>query len=95
VQYRSFAARQQDPPTRYNLFFYALWQDMLVKHLDLALMLRRDALDDSRLQWLEVRYHWPKVDAALQAQLNTGEPGSQYGAVPERRVLQALVRYYF
>jgi hypothetical protein len=95
VQYREFAARQQDPPTRHNLFFYALWQDMLVKHLDLALMLRRDVLDESRLQWLEARYHWPKVDAAFQAQLNTGEPGSQYGAVPERRVLQALVRYYF
>jgi hypothetical protein len=95
AQYRGFAAGQQDPPTRQNLFFYALWQDLLVKHFDLALMLRGDLLDDSRLQWLEARYHWPRVDAALQVQHNSGEPGSNYGAVPERRVLQALVRWYF
>ena len=95
AQYRQFAAQQQDPPTRHNLFFYALWQDLLMRHLDLALMLRRDLLDDSRLAWMEWRYHWPKVDLALQAQVNSGDPGTQYGAVPERRVVQALLRCYF
>jgi hypothetical protein len=94
-QYREFAARLQDPPTRDSLFLYALWQDLLVKHLDLALMLRRDLIDDSRLAWLEARYHWPRADAALQVQHNSGDPGSNYGAVPERRVVQALVRGYF
>jgi hypothetical protein len=93
--YRRFAANQQDPPTRYNLFFYALWQDAMVKHLDLAAMVRYDAIDYSRLQWLEARYHWAKVDAALQLQVNSGEPGSDYGALPERRVVQALLRYFF
>lgn len=92
--YRGFAANLQDPPTRYNLFFYALWQDAMVKHLDFAAMVRYDQIDRSRLQWLEARYHWPKVDAALQVQVNSGEPGSQYGAVPERRVVQALLRFY-
>ena len=93
--YRQLAASLQDPPTRYNLFFHALWQDVLAKHLDLAAMVRYDGIDRSRLQWLEARYHWPKVDAALQAQVNSGEPGSDYGALPERRVVQALLRYYF
>ena len=93
--YRSLAASLQDPPTRRNLFFYALWRDALIKRLDLAAMVRHDALDRSRLQWLEARYHWPSVDVALQAQLNTGRPGSNYGALQERRILQALVRCYF
>jgi hypothetical protein len=93
--YRGFAANIQDPPTRHNVFLYALWQDALVKHVDLAAMVRYDATDHSRLQWLEARYHWTRVDIALQAQLNTGSPGSDYGALPERRLWQALLRYFF
>lgn len=93
--YRGFAASAQDPPTRHNAFLYALWQDALVKHLDLTAMVRYDALDHSRLQWLEARYHWSRVDVALQAQLHTGQPGSNYGAAADRRVWQALLRYFF
>jgi len=95
VQYRQFAAFQQDPPTQHNLFVYALWQDLLVKHFDLAVMFRRDLVDDSRLQWLEGRYHFPSIDFAVQAQVNSGTPLSQYGAVPQRRVLQFLARLYY
>ncbi len=94
-QYRGFVANVQDPPTRHNVFLYALWQDALVKHLDVTAMARYDAVDHSRLQWLEARYHWARVDIAVQTQLNSGAPGSNYGALPERRLWQALLRYFF
>jgi hypothetical protein len=93
--YRGFVSNLQEPPTRHGVFLYALWQDALVKHLDVAAMVRYDAADHSRLQWLEARYHWTRVDFALQTQLNTGQPRSNYGALPERRLWQALVRYFF
>jgi len=94
-RYRSFVTKLQELPTRDNLFLYAVWKDALVKNLDLTAMVRHDLVDHSRLQWLEARYHWPRVDIALQSQLDTGEPGSTYGAVPQRRLWQALARYYF
>ena len=95
AQYRGYVANLQDPATRQQLFLYALWQDALFKHLDLAAMVRYDAADHSRLQWLEARYHWTRVDVALQTQLNTGQPGSNYGALPERRSWQLSARYFF
>jgi hypothetical protein len=93
--YRAFAATVQDPPTRQGLFLYALWQDAGIKNLDLTAFVRHDGEDHSRLQWAEARYHWPHVDVALQAQLNNGTQASDYGALPQRRLLQALLRYYF
>ena len=93
--YRSVLASLQDSPTRDNVFLYAVWQDALVKRLDLTAMVRYDVVDHSRLQWLEVRYHWSRVDLALQSQLNNGIPGSNFGALPERRLWQALLRYFF
>lgn len=94
-RYRTFAGTVQDPATRHNLFFYATWTDAMVKHLDLTAMLRYDAVDSSRLQWFEARYHWTKVDLALQAQLNLGKPGSDFGALTERRITQVVLRYFF
>lgn len=93
--YRGLVTNVQELPTRDHVFVYAVWQDALVKHLDLAAMVRYDAADHSRLQWLEARYHWTRVDIALQTQLNTGQSGSNYGALPDRRVWQAVLRYFF
>lgn len=94
-RYRTFASSLQEPATRRHAFFYASWTDAFVKHLDLNAMLRYDAVDSSRLQWIEARYHWARVDLALQTQLNTGKPGSDYGAITERRITQLLLRTYF
>jgi hypothetical protein len=94
-QYRAFTANAQDPPTRNHGFVYAFWQDAMVKHLDLTAMVRYDATDHSRLQWLEARYHWTRVDLALQLQLNSGDPLSNYGALPQQRIWQAVLRYFF
>jgi hypothetical protein len=93
--YRNFVANLQELPTRDNLFLYAVWQDAGMKNLDLTAMVRDDLVDHSRLQWLEMRYHWAQVDVALQTQLNTGQPGSNYGVLPDRRLWQAVVRYFF
>lgn len=93
--YRSFAAKLQEPVTRENLFFHVTWTDAVVRHLDLTAMLRYAVVDHSRLQWFEARYHWPRVDLALQMQRNDGHPSSDFGALPERRSLQAVLRYFF
>jgi hypothetical protein len=93
--YRGLCTNLQDPATRQNLFLYAFWQDALVQHLDLTAMLRNDLADHSRLQWLEARYHWTRFDVALQTQLNTGTATSNYGAQAERRMWQAVARYFF
>jgi hypothetical protein len=94
-RYRSYVAAAQELPTRENLFLYASWQDALVTHLDLALMQRRDLVDNSRLSWIEARYRFPRADVALQWQLNSGSASSNFGALQDQRVVQALARYYF
>jgi hypothetical protein len=94
-QYRGFVQTQQELPTRQNVFFYALWQDAFIVHLDFSAMQRVDVADRSRLSWLETRYHWEHVDLALQWQLNSGSAGSNFGASPQRQVWQALVTYFF
>ena len=93
--YRTFASTAQDLATRHNVFFYATWTDAFMKHLDLTAMLRHDAVDSSRLAWLEARYHWPRVDLALQAQVNTGNATSNFGALADRRVTQVVLRFFF
>jgi len=95
AQYRAFAADVQDPPTTQRLFFNARWQDALVNHLDLAAFSYYDLIDSSRQFWVEARYRWTHADAALQWQLNSGAPGSEYGALPARQTLQILLTYYF
>lgn len=89
-QYRTWLQTSQDLPTRQALFCSGTWQDALYKHLDLSAMLRFNATDHSRLSWLETRYHWNRADLALQWQTNSGRAGSEYGAAPQRRQLQAL-----
>jgi len=93
--YRSYVGSLQDPPTRRRIYFRAFWQDALLNHLDLTAMTTYDVVDASRQVWVEARYHWTRVEVALQWQRNGGAPGSDYGALPERRVWQALARVYF
>jgi hypothetical protein len=94
-QYRAFGADAQEMPTTQRVFLRAFWQDAAINHLDLTANIFLDAVDSSRQVWFEARYHWSKVDIALQRQLNSGGPLSQYGALPQQQTWQALVRYYF
>lgn len=95
VQYRNFVDRLQDPPTQHNLFFFARWEDALLLHLDLSALARLNLADRSRLSFLEARYHWEHVDVALQWQHNGGTATSEFGALPDATVWQALLAYFF
>jgi hypothetical protein len=50
--------------------------------LDLAAFAYYDCLDSSRQSWVEVRYHWTKLDLALQWQVNSGSPGKRIWGAP-------------
>ncbi len=93
-QYRAFAQLQQDLPTRQNAFLYARWEDVVLNDLDLNGMLRLDTNDDSRLSWIEARYHWDKIDLALQWQYNKGDALTQYGALEPQQRWHAVLTYY-
>lgn len=84
----------QDLPVRRALFFYASWQDMLVSHLDLSAFVRSELVTHSRAQWIEARYHWEHVDAALQWQVYSARPGSVYAQVPQARSVQVVLRVF-
>jgi len=85
----------QDLPTKENLFFFARWQDVLIARLDISALQRVSLADHSRLSFLETRYHWDRVDLALQWQVNHGDATSEFGAIPQRRIWQTLVTYFF
>ncbi len=85
---------QQDLPTRRAVFVYAAWRDLGIKNFDIAGYVRRDQETASREQWIEARYHWPKAEVALQWQGFSGAPGSLFGAVPQPRRVEALLRIF-
>jgi len=95
AQYRILAAELQELPTKQRVFANARWQDAMINHLDLSAFAYYDCLDSSRQAWVEARYHWTKLDLALQWQVNSGSFGSEYGALPARQTWQALVKYFF
>lgn len=66
-----------------------------VRQLDITGFVRQNAEDHSHLAWAELRYHWPRVDAALQWQRSSSAPQTEYGALPYRQVLQLLGSVYF
>jgi hypothetical protein len=94
ARYRDYVELQQEPPTQHNLFLYASWQDVILRHLDLAAFMRLDLIDHSRLPWTELRYHWPRVDAAVRWQDSQGGATSDFGASASRQTWQLLVDYY-
>jgi hypothetical protein len=94
-QYRNQALDYLDLPTRSAAFFFATWQDAMVNHLDLKAMVRFNVQDQSRLNWLEARYHFTHADLSLQLQHNSGNRASEYGGQPQLQVIQTLLTYYF
>ena len=94
-QYRNVAQQVQDLPTRKALFLYGSWQDAILNHLDLSGFARQDLTDQSRLTWLEARYHWDHTDVALQWQRYGGKAWSDFGAAEARTAWQTVVTYFF
>ena len=93
--YRGVASFAQEMPTRQALFAYAIWQDVLIKHLDLTAMVRRNAEDRSRLLWVEVRYKSTRDEVAWQWQSNSGSLFSEFGAAPVVKGWQVVYRHFF
>jgi hypothetical protein len=94
VRYRELAQSAQEMPTRRETFFYATWQDVALRHLDMSAMIRRNSEDRSRLSWLELRYRKEHDEIALQWQRNSGNVFSEYGASPSRLAWQILYLHY-
>lgn len=94
-QYRNWLQIVQEPPTKRAVFFYGTWQDALINHLDLSAMERFDAVDYSRMSWLEARYHVEHAEFALQWQRYSGQRFSDYGAAPQKQSWQIVLRHYF
>ncbi len=92
--YRGFVGAQQDPPTQRNLAVLARCQQAFVQNLDLAALTRFDPADHSTLLWTEARYHWRRVDLALQWQRANG-PSTADLALPPRQSWQAVLDYFF
>jgi hypothetical protein len=93
--YRNYLQAAQEAPTKRAVFVYASWQDALINHLDLTVMSRFDAIDSSRMSWLEARYHLSHTEFAVQWQRNSGTHLSDYGAATQMQMWQVLARYYF
>lgn len=93
-QYRNGVQTAQEVPTRHAAFLYGTWQDALINRLDLKLMYNYDIVDSSRRIWLEARYHLDRIEYALQLQRSSGQQLSNFGALPESRGWQVVMRYY-
>jgi hypothetical protein len=93
--YRRWVQNRLEMVSKQSVFAYASWQDALMNQLDLNAMMRQNTDDNSRLAWVEARYHWKRTDLAVQWQQHQGAPRSEFGVLPQKDALQVLVRYFF
>nr|WP_199068492.1 hypothetical protein [Chromobacterium sp. ASV5] len=80
--------------TRQAALLRANWQDALLDGLDLTAMRNVSLVDHSAMDWAEARYHWSRVDLALQWQRFAGAPSTQYGAATPRQSWQLVLDYF-
>lgn len=95
VAYLLEAQRRQELAPREAYLIYLTQKSLGLKDLDLTAFLRTNAGDHSQLAWIELRHHRPSFDLALQLQQHMGNPASEYGILPDRRIVQVLGTYYF
>ena len=93
---RSYALDRQDPLTRHSLFARADWVDAFIRHLELTGFVNMDAYDRSSLAQLTADYFASsKWTVGVQASVNLGGPGSDFGSLPQRgSLLFKLARYF-
>ena len=80
---------------RQAYMIYVTQKSLGLKNLDLTAFLRINANDYSRLAWVELRHHWTSFDLAFQLQQNMGRSTSEFGILPDRRLMQVVGSYYF
>ena len=95
VAYLLEAQRRQELAGREAYLIYLTQKGFALKDLDLTAFLRVNAGDQSQLAWVELRHHWSRFDLAFQLQQHIGEPSSEFGILPDRRVVQMLGTFYF
>ena len=95
LAYLGGALQLQDLASRQAYLIYVTQKSLWLKNLDLTAYLRLNPDDNSRLAWVELRHHWSKFDLTLQLQQNMGNAVSEFGVLPDRRLVQVLGTYYF
>ena len=95
VAYLLEALRRQELAPRKAYLIYLTQKSLMLKSLDLTAFLRVNAGDHSQLVWAELRHHWPSFDLAFQLQRHIGRPTSEFGILPDSRIMQVLGSYYF
>jgi len=95
VAYLLEAQRRQELAPRNAYLIYVTQKSLLLKNLDLTAFLRVNSGDHSKLVWAELRHHWPSFDLAFQLQRHVGSPTSEFGILPDSRIMQVLGNYYF
>jgi len=95
VAYLVAAQRLQELAPRHAYLIYLTQKSLGMKELDLTAFLRVNADDHSRMAWVELRRHWRSFDLAFQLQQHMGRSTSEYGVLPDRRLMQVLGTYYF
>jgi hypothetical protein len=87
--------RRLELAPRQAFLLYVTQKGLVLKDLDLTGYVRFNLEDSSKLAWLELRHHWSKFDLTFQLQQNIGRANSEFGLLPDRRVVQVLGTYYF
>ena len=87
--------RRQDIASRKAAMVYVSQRDAGVKGLELTGLVRVNLEDHSRFWWAEARYHFNRVDLAVQWQQNQGRADTEFGAMPARTLLQVVLAAYF
>jgi len=95
LSYLRESLRLQELAPRQAYLLYVMQKGLWLKDLDLAGYVRFNGDDDSRLTWLEIRNHWRNFDLTVQVQHNTGKAGSEFGILPDQRVVQVLGTYFY
>ena len=95
LSYLRESLRLQELAARQAFLLYITQKGFGLKDLDLTAYIRFNPNDNSRLAWVELRHHWSNFDLTLQYQRNIGSSTSEFGILPDRRIIQVLGTYYF
>lgn len=95
IAYLREGLRLQELAPRQAYLIYVTQKGLGLKDLDLTAYIRFNPGDNSRLAWLELRHHWSNFDLTFQLQQNIGRSTSEFGILPDRRIMQVLGTYYF
>ena len=93
---RGFAADQQQPLARQQIFLRASWTDAFVTNLDLSAFTFIDVYDGSTLSQVAANYYLSKAwTLGAYVSANLGSPRSERGSFPqEASAILQLVRYF-